>query len=84
VVVFPVPGEADDEHPLLARGVGITLQPGVQSQPAPLEDQGVHIRSPPFLDLSEVVGVEHPGDPGVEVDGDDASSGYPGAARLGV
>jgi hypothetical protein len=69
---LPGAGQADDEHPARAAGDRDDLAPRVQRQAAAVVDDVVPHPQAALLRLTEVVGVEHPGDVGVQVDRDDA------------
>src|SRR4029453_11070539 len=72
-----------DQHGLLAvRGRG-DLAAGVHGQPAALVDLAVPHPQAALLGLPEVVGVEDPGDPGLEVDGDPAVVRVAGGGQVG-
>ena len=71
VVVLPVPDRTDDQDGPLP-GIGRDdFAPACIASPPAWNTFTFHIRSPALLRLPEVVGVEHPGHPGGEVDGDE-------------
>ena len=77
------PRQADDQHGLLALGGRDDLAAGVHGQPAALVDLAVPHPQAALFRLPEVVGVEHPGDAGLQVDGDDPVVGVAGGGQVG-
>ena len=75
-------GEPDDEDRPVAPRSGHHLAARVHGEPPAGVDQRVPHPQAALLGFSEVVGVHHPGDPGLEVDGDHPLVRVPGHAQI--